>query len=105
MHRHKRNVLGGLRVLGQAESYILKAAVVLRSGNKTGTESEVFSSSGGSIHISMKRTTAVWGYLSENHYIYIYIHMYIPSKVRRATHSKIIITTSYCKAFEACNYV
>lgn len=34
MHRHKRSVLGGLRVLGQAEGYILKAAVVLGSGNK-----------------------------------------------------------------------
>ncbi len=29
MHGHKRNVVGNLRVLGQAESYILKAAVVL----------------------------------------------------------------------------
>lgn len=59
MHGHKRNVVGNLRVLGQAESYILKAAVVLE-GNKTGSESEVFSSFG-SIHCSMKRTTAaVW---------------------------------------------
>lgn len=49
MHRHKRNVFGGLRLLGQAESYIFKAVVVLGNGNKTGSESEVFSSSGGSI--------------------------------------------------------
>lgn len=35
MHRHKRNVLGRLRVLGQVESYILKAAVVLGSSNKS----------------------------------------------------------------------
>lgn len=41
MHRHKRNVLGGLRVVGQAGSYILKAAVVLGS-NKTGSESVRF---------------------------------------------------------------
>lgn len=33
MHRHKRNVLGGLRVLGQAGSYIVKAAVVLGGGS------------------------------------------------------------------------
>lgn len=38
MHRHKRKALGSLRVFGQAETYILKAAVVIRSGNKTGFE-------------------------------------------------------------------
>lgn len=29
MHGQRRDVLGSLRIVGQAESYILKAAVVL----------------------------------------------------------------------------
>lgn len=75
MHRHKRNVLGRLRVLGQAGSYIVKVAVVLGSGsvvcNKTGFESVRF------LVRPEDQYTAPWsgqrqlgGYLSESHYIH-----------------------------------
>lgn len=76
MHRHKHNVLGGLKVLGQVESYILKAAAVLGSSNK----SVRFLVRPEDRYCCLKRTTAAWGYLRESHYIHI------GSKVRRANY-------------------